>query len=432
MTITSNEQKMLNLSEAWSDAASASLPRGPENEYARILKSVEAQKSEKNVTQGKPWAHWTHVAPPLLLAAGALFYFYQAPGDLYQTAGPSFQVAGISGEVQKVIEAPEAGTRSILFNEGTEVTLLAKSRATVVEVAKNSAVLRLNEGELKASVVHHSGTQYSVLAGRYKVAVTGTKFSVSWNEENAQFRMSLTEGSVNVTTPTGAFRSIVAGTDCFGSDDGFTCSPHSSALARHQAEQLDKSSRQGDARGDSVRKDLQENESAGDIHADGLKLNSPSRTIKAKAPETWQQLEREGMFAEAHLVARRLGLARLYNQLPPEELMRLARVARLAQDPAAARQSLLACRRRFPHSSSAARSAFLLGRNAHGSVAVQWFSTYLKEAPQGALAREASGRLVETHQRAGNTKQARRAARTYLTRFPSGPHADYSRGVLGE
>jgi outer membrane protein assembly factor BamD (BamD/ComL family) len=75
-------------------------------------------------------------------------------------------------------------------------------------------------------------------------------------------------------------------------------------------------------------------------------------------------------------------------------------------------------------------SAFLLGRSASGVQAAEWFSTYLKEQPGGALAREALGRLIEAYQAAGDRVSARAAAERYLKSYPDGPHATLARQAL--
>jgi hypothetical protein len=54
----------------------------------------------------------------------------------------------------------------------------------------------------------------------------------------------------------------------------------------------------------------------------------------------------------------------------------------------------------------------------------------VREQPSGALAREASGRLLEACIAAGDGAGARDAATRYLARYPSGPHAALARRVL--
>jgi outer membrane protein assembly factor BamD (BamD/ComL family) len=54
----------------------------------------------------------------------------------------------------------------------------------------------------------------------------------------------------------------------------------------------------------------------------------------------------------------------------------------------------------------------------------------LQEQPAGGFAREAAGRLIEAHRAAGNRAAAQTAARSYLTRYPNGPHAELARSLL--
>ncbi len=103
--------------------------------------------------------------------------------------------------------------------------------------------------------------------------------------------------------------------------------------------------------------------------------------------------------------------------------MALSETARLGNRPARARQALLALRDRFPGDAQASTAAFYLGRMAGDREAAQWFRTYLREAPGGALRREASGRLLEVLSRSGDTAAAADAARSYLKQYPHGPHA---------
>ena len=90
-------------------------------------------------------------------------------------------------------------------------------------------------------------------------------------------------------------------------------------------------------------------------------------------------------------------------------------------------------RARFANSEEAAVAAFQLGRvTGGGAASAQWFRTYLNERPGGKLAREASGRLLEALHRSGNSTEARAAAKRYLARYPSGPHADFAARILND
>jgi TolA-binding protein len=113
-----------------------------------------------------------------------------------------------------------------------------------------------------------------------------------------------------------------------------------------------------------------------------------------------------------------------------EAWLEAARAARLAGHRDEERAALLACRRRAPGQAPAAQAAYLLGRASGAAEAAQWFETYLREQPQGLLAREAAGRLIESYRASGNTSAAQTAATRYLGRYPDGPHASLARQAL--
>jgi TolA-binding protein len=83
-------------------------------------------------------------------------------------------------------------------------------------------------------------------------------------------------------------------------------------------------------------------------------------------------------------------------------------------------------RRRFA-GEDAAQAAFFLGRLAFdrgtGDVeAARYFELALTEQPQGPLAREATGRLLEAQLRLRDADAARTTSRLYLKNYPDGPH----------
>jgi hypothetical protein len=80
------------------------------------------------------------------------------------------------------------------------------------------------------------------------------------------------------------------------------------------------------------------------------------------------------------------------------------------------------------------RSAFLLGKLAADHLgasgeAITWFQTYLAEEPSGGLAEQALGRVVELRHRSGDTAGAKKAAETYLARYPSGAYAALAKSL---
>jgi TolA-binding protein len=100
-----------------------------------------------------------------------------------------------------------------------------------------------------------------------------------------------------------------------------------------------------------------------------------------------------------------------------------------------ARRVLLTHRARFPGTLRAKEASFLLGRLAEGhgghvADALTWYDRYLQEAPSGAYAAEAMGRMMIVLDRQQRIDEARAVAATYLRRFPQGIYARAARGVL--
>jgi TolA-binding protein len=78
----------------------------------------------------------------------------------------------------------------------------------------------------------------------------------------------------------------------------------------------------------------------------------------------------------------------------------------------------------------------LLGRlaEARGATteALQWYGRYRLEAPSGALAEEALGRLMVLLAQSGQSEAARSTAREYLASYPTGASAKAAKTLLGE
>lgn len=112
----------------------------------------------------------------------------------YVVAGEGAAVAGTR------VAAPRAGEDArIRFSEGTEVTLVGPSaEVDVVQRTARGALLVLERGEARFSVVHRRGARWSVMAGPFAVEVTGTEFTVEWAPEAGRMAVDLRAGSVRV------------------------------------------------------------------------------------------------------------------------------------------------------------------------------------------------------------------------------------------
>ncbi len=294
------------------------------------------------------------------------------------------------------------------FDDGSLVRLESDSSARVQFVQAKGGLVHLDRGAVKLKVHHRDGSTWRVAAGPYEVEAIGTEFVVDWvANRDKPLRVSVTEGTVAVRGP--AFR----GTRFVSAHQMVEVSSPENAATAAEPTPVPVDSLSPEA-------------ATAEVAPEETTVNAP----RVRNEPTWRALEASGKYAEAIKSAERRGLAGVYQAGAADDLLALARAARFAGRMDVAREALTACRARFSGSQQAAMSAFLLGRSASGAQAAQWFSTYLKEQPAGALAREALGRLIEAYQAAGDRVSSRAAAERYLKSYPDGPHATLAREAL--
>jgi hypothetical protein len=161
-----------------------------------------------------------------------------------------------------------------------------------------------------------------------------------------------------------------------------------------------------------------------------LPVHSPSaRAGRAR----WTALEEQARYEEAFAAVEEAGVERVIGGAGADELLRLARLARAVGSTTVAQRALLGARARFAGSRVAAVAAYELGRAAPAPAeAARWFALFLAEQPDGALAPQASGRLVEALAAAGRRAEAVAAARRYLALHPEGPYAALAHRLISE
>jgi TolA-binding protein len=148
----------------------------------------------------------------------------------------------------------------------------------------------------------------------------------------------------------------------------------------------------------------------------------------------WSDLIAKGDFAAIVQDAERRGLDVTLARGSALDLITLADAARYTRKYGTARQALLALRARFAGSDRAKDAAFFLGRlsevgPASSDAALTWYDTYLAEAGRGPYASEALGRKLTLLVRT-DSELARKAARTYLQRFPQGNQTELARSIV--
>jgi transmembrane sensor len=329
------------------------------------------------------------------------------------------------GEVGRWVAAPAGAALPVRFSDGSVLTLAPTARARVAAAGPDGAEIVLERGALTCSINHRDGTRWRVQVGPFSVAVTGTRFEVAWAPETETLRLRLDEGAVRLTGP------LVEGTRVVHAGEVVELSlgpraDRASPIA--STEPTPPATSSSSAALDAT----PEPPPPASTAPTGAVA---SATARAAAPNpSWRELAKAGKY-EAALRSAEEGFDTTLAGGDADEIVSLGDTARLAGDTARAKQAYLAARRRFPGSAAAAISALSLGRLAFDrdgafAGAARWFETYLTEAPAGPLAREAAGRLIEAHERAGDRMAARAAARRYLARWPDGPHAAKARSLL--
>ncbi|MFZ5895148.1 MAG: FecR domain-containing protein [Myxococcota bacterium] len=392
------------------DRASAGRQRAVEQARRAFLENAAAP--------GKAHWHWGWAAACGVMAVLVLLIGSRDWGRL------TFTVNGRDGGVDAWLAA---GTKpvSLNFSDGTALRLERSSKARVVDVSREGARIALESGSLHADVVHTGHSAWFMVAGPLSVRVTGTRFDMSWNPLNEEFSIAVSEGSVRVSgSIAGSERAVGAGERLLVSVSDnrleLTSAPnHVSAVTREQAVALE----MDDAREAlPLAQNLAPAPAAIDVSA-------------VRAAPDWKELLKRGELRAAFANAERVGFKKVCDMASAAELLALGDAARVSNRPERVNEALLSLRRRFPRDARSSAAAFALGKVAFDqkhayAEAARWFSTSMRERPNGSLAREAAGRYIESVRAAGDRVATERAARDYLARYPDGPHAALARSLL--
>jgi transmembrane sensor len=360
----------------------------------------------------------------LVLAASGLAGLRLLPNHKQATLATVRAQAG-----QRV--AANALDMAVAFDDGSEVLLSSGASLRTEALGVSSATLELERGQASVRVVHTRETRWSVRAGSYTVAVTGTRFRVGWHPESGKFSVTVEDGSVLVSG--GLLRTpldIRAG-QSISLEQGRTPALGAAALP---------ASVPSGARASAMRPPAPEPEELAPAFAPAPSTVGPPGQPRKPAAHrsagpSWLAHAEAGHYRDALAEAERRGFDAICREATATDLLTLAEAARYAGNTGRAEQALRTVRARFHRDEDAATAAYLLGRIAaenrrDSASAARWFRTYLTERPGGRLNREAEGRLLESLAFMDSTT-ARQAARVYLEHYPTGPHAGFARNLLG-
>jgi ferric-dicitrate binding protein FerR (iron transport regulator) len=377
-----------------------------------------------------PWSgsrlgqHWFGLGVAAAAAASIVIALWIWPAQ----QALSYEIAAngqttVDGEWIRTNGAPA----TLDFSDGSELQIDANSVLDVDILGEHSARTRLESGRLHASVHHADQTNWVFVAGPYEVYVVGTSFDLAW--QDSEFTLTMHEGQVEVAGPDEKRWTLKRG-EVLNVPNPTPRQPvaepetHDAPEAPPAAEPDEGPPTRQRASASPAAK------TARDIETDDEHAKQADRRGR------WQAMLGKGLFEDIVNDARTRGVDSVLASGSPAELAALAQAAGYSGKTALAERTWNAIRSNHSGSASARRGAFFLARleerRGDSSDAVRWLETYLREAPNGALAVEARGRrLVLVRRMQGPTSaKARTLARDYLKRHPEGSYAETARATL--
>ncbi|MEY2930352.1 MAG: hypothetical protein RL033_1101, partial [Pseudomonadota bacterium] len=340
---------------------------------------VDLDRARARLLAGNRPGRWSRVSQLALAAAVLLLVgLGLVLRSRSQPLGFQVQAAAQAAQVGDWIAAAEGQSIPITFSDGTELTLLSRGRARIVDVDASGASVFVERGKLRAAVVPRAKGHWRLFMGPYQVHVTGTKFDVAWEPETEHFALTLREGSVVVSGPAiDGERVVHAGEVLELARPARTPAPPASEVA-------ESASAQEPSRDAPV-----------------IAAERPRSAARPSAPRAldFRELAQAGRYREALAASEHEGFERLCRSSNAKDLMLLGDIARLAGSARRARWAYEQLRERFPGTDDG-QAAFFLGRlafdeRADYAEAARYFELSLVEQPAGPLAREAAGRLME-------------------------------------
>jgi TolA-binding protein len=397
------------------DRAIESRKRPPVEER---LAAIHGELGRRSVSRGRA-PYWAALAGVAAAACVLLWWVSRPAAPL--TVARGGQPVQLNAWLQSAATA-----EALSFSDGTQVRLSPEAALRVLALHATGASLALERGKLRANVVHRDDTRWLIAAGPFEVHVTGTEFDASYDPVQQVLDVQMFEGSVRVTGSCLNQPALLAGHE----SATFRCTAPRAVAG--EASASEKPAGTLPAADDKKREEVPSSDKLGVGRA------APSAGASDVPPaQDWRALAREGHFKAALAAAEKRGFAALCASESAAALLELGNTARLSGNAIRASEAYLAVRSRFGGSGAASDAAFQLGRISFDGVgnyaaAQRWFRTYLSEAPGGALAQVALGRVMECEHNSGQRAQAEQTATQYLARYPKGAHASLAQSLIPE
>lgn len=328
----------------------------------------------------------------------------------------------------------------VTFSDGSELLLAAGARARIAELSADGAEIGLEEGKATLEVTHRSGARWSVIAGPFSVAVTGTAFDVGWSGAEQRFEVALRAGAVTVQGPLAASGIALSAGQRLIADLGLGAlrieelSKARDDASAARTDQAPEAAAHETAEGDRPSATAPQDETKPTGKGSTSTLPAVQRDAPLGRGRSWTELVAAGDFRGVLEAAETRGLETVLGASALGDLVALADAARYAGRLDVARRALLAQRERFGGSNAARTAAYLLGRlddtgEVPSKAALSWYDRYLGEAPAGEFAPEALGRKLVALEKSSGSRAAKAAAAEYLRRFPNGPYRAKARAL---
>jgi len=295
------------------------------------------------------------------------------------------------------------GTRALEFSEGSQLTLQSGTAIRLEAFDATRAEILLERGHLEAHVTKGTARTWRYHAGPWTIRVVGTRLSIDWVPEREAVDVSVSEGVVEVSGPTGAPVLVRAGQSL----QRAPVPRQAVIVAPTPVEPV-------------VVEEVRPRTSPPRALPPSEPVVVPPPLVEAVAPPSWQQLLATGKRAEALELASARGV--FAEALGDADALLLADAARLERRGDLSRVLLAGVLERS--GPNAAEAAFLLGRleldDHRPEAGRRFFSRAVALAPDGPFAEQARGRLLEALLELQDLPAAREAARDYLEHHPGG------------
>jgi hypothetical protein len=355
------------------------------------------------------------LAGAVLVSSWALRHQTKAPPTL------SYVIENGGAQDDHSLDVGSGPPHTVHFSDGTEVRVEQGTQARIRFITDHGAELALARGALHAAVIHSATSEWRFDAGPFVVHVTGTAFGLSWDPEADRFDLRLEHGSVTVSSP------VVNDPIPVRAGQWLTIRPRNNQVFIRDLVPQASDDPEREPEAPTVEREPSPAPSVSSEIA-------PQPKPIADSAHTWGQDLLRGKADRIVDDALRRGLDACLADSSASELAALADAARYTRRNDVARRALLAERRRFAGSRTAADAGLLLGRLAEAeqndSQALSWFDTYLAEAPSGAHASEALGRKMAIVRHSVGAAAARAVAQEYLEKYPDSTYSSAARAIL--